>query len=51
MIVAGKPYSENEYVRFGTSERQYISWYSLNKIKMNQDERSKKNYKCKQSIL
>ena len=35
MIVSWKPYNENEYVKLGTCERLYTSWYTSNKIKMN----------------
>jgi hypothetical protein len=42
MTLSQKPYNENEYVTLGTCERLYISWYSSNKLKMNQDQRLKK---------
>jgi hypothetical protein len=42
MIVSQKPYNENECVTLGTCERLYTSLYSCTKIKMNQDQRLKK---------
>ena len=42
MIVSQKPYNENECVTLGTCERLHKSLYSCTKIKMNQDQRLKK---------
>ena len=51
MIASWKPYNENEYVKLGTCERLYISWYTSNKIKMNEDQRLKKELQMQTELI